>query len=66
MANEQIINAIAVKFEEIKNLYANDENYTDSSIDEDGLTASVYFKDEHINIFWDNINDCASSELVTD
>ena len=66
MTNEKIKKAIAEKFEEIKKLYINDEKYTESLIDEDGLTASVYFKDEHINIFWDEHKECADSELVTD
>lgn len=66
MTNEQIKKAIAEKFEEIKNLYINDENYTGCLIDDDGLTAAVYLKDEHINIFWDSHKEIADSELVTD
>lgn len=66
MKKEQIKKAIAEKFEEIKNLYINDENYTGCFIDDGGMTAVVYFKDEHINILWDNHKEVADSELVTD
>lgn len=66
MANEQIKKAVAEKFEDLKELYIDDENYTSSLIDDDGLTAAIYFKDEHINIFWNEHKECADSELVTD
>ena len=66
MTNEQIKKAIAEKFEEIKNLYINDENFTEGFVDDDGMTAVIYFKDEHINIFWDIHKEIADSELVVD
>lgn len=66
MTNEQIKKAIAEEFEQFKNQHESDKNYTDSMIDEDGLSAVIFFKKEHINIFWDELNECANSELVTD
>lgn len=66
MKNEQIKKEIAEKFEEIKSLYIGDENYTGGFIDDDGMTAAIYFKDEHINIFWDNHKEVADGELVLD
>lgn len=66
MTNEQIKKAIAEEFEQFKNQHESDENYIDSMIDEDGLSAVIFFKKEHINIFWDELNECANSELVTD
>ena len=66
MTNEQIKNAIAEKFEEMKSICIDDENYTGGFIDDGGMTAVVYFKDEHINIFWDRHEEIADSELVTD
>ena len=66
MKNERIKKAISEKFEEIKNLYITDKNYTGGFIDDDGMTAAIYFKDEHINIFWDNHKEVADGELVTD
>ena len=56
MTNEKIKKAVAEKFEDLKELY----------IDDDGLTAAIYFKDGHINIFWNEHKECADSEGVTD
>ena len=52
MTNEQIKKAIAEEFEQFKNQHESDENYTDSMIDEGGLSAVIFFKKEHINIFY--------------
>lgn len=66
MTNEKIKKAVAEKFEDLKELYIDDDSYTGSLIDEDGLTAAIYFKDGHINIFWNEHTECADSEGVTD
>lgn len=66
MTNEKIKKAVAEKFEDLKELYIDDDSYTGSLIDDDGLTAAIYFKDGHINIFWNEHKECADSEGVTD
>lgn len=64
MKNEQIKKAIAEEFEVLND--SSNKGYVDGFIDEDGLSAVIFYEKEHVNIFWDELNECANSELVTD
>lgn len=64
MTNEKIKKAIAEEFELLND--SSDKGYVEGFIDEDGLSAVIFYEKEHVNIFWDELNECANSELVTD
>ena len=64
MTNEQIKKAIAEEFELLND--SSNKGYVEGFIDEDELSAVIFYEKEHVNIFWDELNECANSELVTD
>ena len=64
MADEQIKKAIAEEFELLND--SSNKGYVKGFIDEDGLSAVIFYEKEHVNIFWDELRECANSELVTD
>ena len=64
MTNEQIKKAIIEEFELLND--SSNKGYVEGFIDEDGLSAVIFYEKEHVNIFWDELNECANSELVTD
>lgn len=64
MTNEQIKKLIAEEFE-LLNDHSN-KGYVEGFIDEDGLSAVIFYKNEHVNIFWDENIEKVNSELVTD
>ena len=64
MTNEQIKKAIAEEFELLND--SSNKWYVEGFIDEDGISAVIFYEKEHVNIFWDELNECANSELVTD
>lgn len=64
MTDEQIKKAIAEEFELLND--SSNKGYVEGFIDEDGLSAVIFYEKEHVNIFWDELNECANSELVTD
>ena len=64
MADEQIKKAIAEEFELLND--SSNKGYVEGFIDEDGLSAVIFYEKEHVNIFWDELSECANSELVTD
>lgn len=63
MENE-IKKAIAEEFELLND--SSNEGYVDGFIDEDGLSAVIFYEKEHVNIFWDENIEKANSELVID
>ena len=64
MKIKQIQKAIAQEFE-LLNDYSN-KGYVEGFIDEDGLSAIIFYEKEHVNIFWDEHIEKANSELVID
>ena len=64
MTNEQIKKAIAQEFELLND--SSNKGYLEGFIDEDGLSAVIFYEKEHVNIFWDENIEQANSELVTD
>ena len=64
MADEQIKKAIAEEFELLND--SSNKGYVEGFIDEDGLSAVIFYEKEHVNIFWDELSESANSELVTD
>lgn len=64
MTNEQIKKAIAEKFELLND--SSNKGYVEGFIDEDGLSAVIFYEKEHVNIFWDENIEQANSELVID
>lgn len=64
MTDEQIKKAIAEEFELLND--SSDKGYVEGFIDENGLSAVIFYEKEHVNIFWDENIEQANSELVTD
>lgn len=64
MTNEQIKKAIAEEFELLND--SSNYGYVSGFIDEDGLSAVIFYEKEHVNVFWDENLERASSELVID
>lgn len=64
MKNEQIKKLIAEEFELLND--TSQKGYMEGFIDEDGLSAVIFYKNEHVNIFWDENIEQVNSELVTD
>ena len=64
MKNEQIKKAIAQEFELLND--TSQKGYMEGFIDEDGFSAVIFYKNEHVNIFWDENIEQVNSELVTD
>ena len=64
MTNEQIKKAIAEEFELLND--SSNKGYVEGFIDEDGLSAVIFYEKEHVNIFWDENIEQANSELVID
>ena len=64
MTNEQIKKAIAKEFELLND--SSNKGYVEGFIDEDGLSAVIFYEKEHVNIFWDENIEQANSELVID
>ena len=64
MKIKQIQKAIAQEFELLND--SSNKWYVEGSVDEDGLSAVIFYEKEHVNIFWYELNECANSELVTD
>ena len=64
MTNEQIKKAIAEEFELLND--SSNKGYVEGFIDEDGLSAVIFYETEHVNIFWDENIEQANSELVID
>ena len=64
MTNEQIKKAIAEEFELLND--SSNKGYLEGFIDEDGLSAVIFYEKEHVNIFWDENIEEANSELVID
>lgn len=64
MTNEQIKKLIAEEFELLND--SSNKGYVEGFIDEDGLSAVIFYEKEHVNIFWDKNIEQANSELVTD
>ena len=64
MTDEQIKKAIAEEFELLND--SSNKGYVEGFIDEDGLSAVIFYEKEHVNIFWDEHIEKANSELVTD
>ena len=64
MKIKQIQKAIAQEFELLND--SSNKGYVEGFVDEYGLSAVIFYEKEHVNIFWDELNECANSELVTD
>lgn len=64
MTNEQIKKAIAEEFKLLND--SSNKGYVEGFIDEDGLSAVIFYEKEHVNIFWDENIEQANSELVID
>ena len=64
MTNEKIKKAIAEEFELLND--SSNKGYIKGFIDEDGLSAVIFYEKEHVNIFWDENIEKANSELVID
>ena len=64
MTDEQIKKAIAEEFELLND--SSNKGYVEGFIDEDGLSAVIFYEKEHVNIFWDENIEQANSELVID
>ena len=64
MTNEKIKKAIAEEFELLND--SSNKGYVEGFIDEDGLSAVIFYEKEHVNIFWDENIEQANSELVID
>ena len=59
MKNEQIKKAIAQEFELLND--SSNKGYVEGFIDEDGLSAVIFYEKEHVNIFWDENIEQANS-----
>ena len=64
MTDEQIKKAIAEEFEMLND--SSNKGYVEGFIDEDGLSAVIFYEKEHVNIFWDYYIGQVNSELVID
>ena len=64
MTDEQIKKLIAEEFELLND--NSNKGYVEGFIDEDGLSAVIFYEKEHVNIFWDENIEQVNSELVTD
>lgn len=64
MKNETIKKAIIEEFELLND--SSNKGYVEGFIDEDGLSAVIFYEKEHVNIFWDENIEQANSELVID
>ena len=64
MTNEQVKKSIAEEFELLND--SSNKGYVEGFIDEDGLSAVIFYENEHVNIFWDENIEQANSELVID
>lgn len=61
---KKIKKAIAEEFELLND--SSNKGYVEGFIDEDGLSAVIFYEKEHVNIFWDENIEQANSELATD
>lgn len=64
MTDEQIKKAIAEEFELLND--SSSKEYVEGFIDEDGLSAVIFYEKSHVNIFWDYYIGKVNSELVID